>query len=162
MDFITDDDALNEILLLNDLSRYLRVAFDRRADYLHLTRAQWRLLNLLRRNEGIRQVHLAAMMEIEPITLVRQLDRMEADGWIERRSDPGDRRANKIYTTQRIADIVAGVRHVALQLRHEFAEGFTKQEHRAFLDYLARMRDNAAKVAAEEPSDAGMGIFAQG
>ena len=71
--FIHDTDDTNEALLMHDISHQLKICFDRRAQPLGLTRAQWRLLSVLRRNPGIRQSRLAGMLEIEPITLARLL-----------------------------------------------------------------------------------------
>src|SRR5690348_13133430 len=78
--------------LLYDAARLLRRDFDRRARRIGLTRAQWSVLANLVRNEGVNQAGLADIMEIQPITLVRLLDRLEEAGWIERRPDPTDRR----------------------------------------------------------------------
>ena len=69
--FIIDDDAINETLLLHELAHAIRICFDRRAQHLGLTRSQWRVLAILRRQPGIRQTQLADCMEIEPITLAR-------------------------------------------------------------------------------------------
>ena len=87
--------------LLHDVSRLLRRRFDGRARTIGLTRAQWSVLAHLSRYEGINQTALADILEIEPITLVRQLDRLEAAGWIERRLDPQDRRVRLLYLTDR-------------------------------------------------------------
>ena len=81
--------------LLHDVSRLLRTSFDRHARTIGLTRAQWRVLAHLSRNEGIKQVGLADILEIQPITLARLLDRLGADGWVERRPDPSDRRVKR-------------------------------------------------------------------
>ena len=80
--------------LVHDVARLFARRFNQRALlFLGLTSAQCRVLGYLARNEGINQAGLADLLEIKPMTLVRQLDRMEEDGWIERRPDPGDRRA---------------------------------------------------------------------
>ena len=87
--------------LLYDAARLMRRDFDRRARSLGLTRAQWSVLAHLVRKEGSRQAAIADTLEIEPITLVRQLDRLEAAGWVERRPDPSDRRARLLYLTDK-------------------------------------------------------------
>ena len=80
--------------LVNDVARLFGRRFDQngRGRRLGLTRAQCRILGYLARNEGINQAGLADLLEIRPMTLVRQIDRMEDSGWIERRPDPADRR----------------------------------------------------------------------
>ncbi len=151
--FIIDQDDLNEMLVLHDIARQMSMAFDRRADHLDLTRAQWKLLSILRRNPGIRQAQVAAILEIEPITLVRQLDRMEATGWVERRPDPNDRRANQLYLTDKIAGVVTQMRALGVNLRRDALAGFTEVEHRAFLDYLKRIKRNVGQILATKEEE---------
>jgi DNA-binding MarR family transcriptional regulator len=80
--------------LVHDVARLFGRRFNQRALlFLGLTRAQCKVLGYLARNEGINQAGLADLLEIKPMTLVRQIDRMEEDGWIERQPQPGDRRA---------------------------------------------------------------------
>src|SRR5690348_3214881 len=66
-----------------------------------LTRAQWQILAHLQRHEGINQSGLAEIIELEPVTVGRLVDRMEEAGWVERRADPGDRRAHRLFLTER-------------------------------------------------------------
>lgn len=77
--------------LISDVARLLRKRFDRRAAELGLTRAQWRALGNLARDEGMIQSHLADLLEVEKITLARLVDRLECAGWVERRADADDR-----------------------------------------------------------------------
>src|SRR5256714_10708095 len=79
--------------LVHDVARLFGRRFNQRALlFLGLTRAQCRTLGYIARNEGINQAGLADLLEIRPMTLVRQIDRMEDAGWIERRPHPADRR----------------------------------------------------------------------
>lgn len=87
--------------LLSDVARLLRRRFDERARAIGVTRAQWRTLTVLSRNEGANQGALAEMLEVEPITLCRMIDRLAEAGLVERRRDPADRRAWNIYLTDR-------------------------------------------------------------
>lgn len=151
--FIVDQDDINESLLLHDIARQMGMAYDRRAAHLDLTRAQWKLLSVLRRNPGIRQAQVAVILEIEPITLVRQLDRMEKAGWVERRMDPDDRRANKLYLTDKIAGVITEMRALGVKLRQEMLAGFNEVEHRTFLDYLKRMKSNVVAVLAAQEAE---------
>lgn len=147
--FIKDQDETNETLLLHEIARQLCTSFDRRAQHLNLTRTQWRALSILRRHPGIRQNHMAEMLEVEPITLVRLLDRMEKAGWIERRPDPKDRRANQIYLTEKVEDIVKDMRAIALNVRRNALEGFTQEEHSILISYLKRIKTNASYMISE-------------
>lgn len=85
--------------LLNDVTRMLRTYADHETSRLGVTRAQWAVLARLDRFEGLKQSELAEMLDLQPITLTRLLDRLCAGGLIERRPDPNDRRANRLYLT---------------------------------------------------------------
>jgi MarR family transcriptional regulator for hemolysin len=80
-------------------SRLLRNYIDQRAKSRGTTRAQWIVLFRLRQQEGLSQVDLADVLELQPISLVRLLDRLVEHGLLERRHDPRDRRANRLFLT---------------------------------------------------------------
>jgi DNA-binding MarR family transcriptional regulator len=85
------------MFLLNDVARLLRVAADKRARAHGMTRAQWGILIWLERQPGISQKELAELLEVEPITVARLVDRLEARGMVERRPDPRDRRIWRLH-----------------------------------------------------------------
>jgi MarR family transcriptional regulator, transcriptional regulator for hemolysin len=87
------------ITQLVESSRFLRNYIDHRAKGRGTTRAQWIVLFRLREQEGLSQVDLADVLELQPISLVRLLDRLVEHGLVERRSDPRDRRANRLFLT---------------------------------------------------------------
>jgi MarR family transcriptional regulator, transcriptional regulator for hemolysin len=87
------------IMQLVESSRHLRKYIDHRAKSRGTTRAQWIVLFRLREQEGLSQVDLADVLELQPISLVRLLDRLVEHGLVERRSDPRDRRANRLFLT---------------------------------------------------------------
>src|ERR1700739_4451414 len=87
------------IAQLVESSRLLRNYIDHRAKSRGTTRAQWIVLFRLREQEGLSQVDLADVLELQPISLVRLLDRLVQHGLVERRSDPRDRRANRLFLT---------------------------------------------------------------
>lgn len=93
------DPKVNVGFLIHDVSRMMRARFDERAQNLGLTRAQWRVLVHLAGREGLNQSSLAEILELDTVTLGRHIDRLERDGWLERRSDPEDRRAWRLYLT---------------------------------------------------------------
>jgi MarR family transcriptional regulator, transcriptional regulator for hemolysin len=84
---------------LVESSRLLRNYIDQRAKARGTTRAQWIVLFRLRQQEGLSQVDLAEVLELQPISLVRLLDRLVEHGLLERRHDPKDRRANRLFLT---------------------------------------------------------------
>jgi len=87
-------------VVISDVARLLRTAFDRRVRELGITRAQWLALTRLHRHPGISQSDLADLMEIERASAGRMIDRMEANGWVERRALNGDRRVKRVYLTE--------------------------------------------------------------
>ena len=80
-----------------DVARLLKTYADQRARQFGISRAQWAVLIRIDRNEGLKQSELADMLDLQPITLTRLLDRLADNGLIERRADPNDRRANRLY-----------------------------------------------------------------
>jgi MarR family transcriptional regulator, transcriptional regulator for hemolysin len=91
---------------LVESSRLLRNYIDHRAKTRGTTRAQWIVLFRLREQEGLSQVDLADVLELQPISLVRLLDRLVEHGLLERRHDPKDRRANRLFLTARGRELV--------------------------------------------------------
>jgi len=99
--------------LISDVSRLMRRRFDERARALGATRTQWKALAHIARNEGLNQGALAELLEVEPITLTRMVDRLEEAGLVERRRDPADRRAWRLHLTERSHPVLARMREVA-------------------------------------------------
>lgn len=85
------------LLLLNDVGRMIRTEADRRARAHGMSRAQWVMLARLDRQPGLSQKELAELLEVEPITVARLADRLEARGLLERRPDPADRRVWRLH-----------------------------------------------------------------
>jgi DNA-binding MarR family transcriptional regulator len=126
----------------------LRRAFDRRAAALGVTRAQWRALARLSREDGMRQVDLADALDIEPITLCRMVDRLAEAGLVERRADEKDRRAWRIHLTPAAGPILERLRALAEGFLAEALEGIEPSEQAATRTILARVRANVAAGAA--------------
>ena len=86
------------LIILHDVARTLRTRFDQKARATHaMTRAQWIILSRLDRQPGMSQNEMAAICEVEPITVARLVDRLEARGLVERRADPTDRRIKRLH-----------------------------------------------------------------
>src|SRR3954454_6566900 len=105
--------------ILHDVARFLRKRFEQRARELGLTRSQWQVLAFLAPNEGIHQGGLADILEIEPITLVRILDKLESRALIERRQHPTDRRIWLLHLTADAHPILARMRELGDLTRSE-------------------------------------------
>ena len=134
---------------LADNSRLLRRLFDERVRSLGLTAAQARLLLSLERHPNENQVFHAELLEIEPITLTRIVDRLEEAGWVERRSDPADRRARILHLTDKSRGIVTRLRITVETLFEDMLGGFEPQERALFASLLERIGTNLA--AARQP-----------
>ena len=144
--------------LVHDVARLFGRRFNQRALlFLGLTRAQCKVLGYLARNEGINQAGLADLLEIKPMTLVRQIDRMEEDGWIARRPDPGDRRAHRLVLTGKARQILARILDLSTEVRNEAFAGLSEVEGRQLIGLLGRVHANLSErvppLAADEFSD---------
>lgn len=132
--------------LVHDVARLFGRRFNQRALlFLGLTRAQCKVLGYLARNEGINQAGLADLLEIKPMSLVRQIDRMEEDGWIERRPDPGDRRAHRLVLTAKARPILARILDLSNEIRSEAFAGLSAADGRHLIDLLARVHGNLSE-----------------
>jgi len=128
--------------LISDVSRLMRRRFDERARLIGVTRAQWRTLTTLSRNEGINQGGLADLLEVEPITLCRMIDRLEEAGLVERRRDPADRRAWLIFLTTKAHPLLAQLRGLADGMIEGALQGLDDTRRAALMETLGVIRTN--------------------
>jgi DNA-binding MarR family transcriptional regulator len=141
-------------LLVHDVGRLLRRKIDQRAHTIGLTSAQWRVLAAVARTEllnqePLNQVSLAEQLEIEPITLSRLVDRMESAKLIERRPDPADRRAYRLFLTEAARPVVADFRAIAFECVTAALAGVSDAEIDIVTDVLSRIRANLVGRADE-------------
>jgi MarR family transcriptional regulator, transcriptional regulator for hemolysin len=144
------------IAQLVESSRLLRNFIDNRAKSRGTTRAQWIVLFRLREQEGLSQVDLADVLELQPISLVRLLDRLVEHGLLERRHDPKDRRANRLFLTakgRQLVDDLDGLRDaIATDVMRDLSEDAVKTTLRALRDMKDRIKalsDNGDRIAAK-------------
>lgn len=137
-------EPLNDTLgfVIHDVARMMRWQFDRRAQDIGLTRAQWSVLAQLWRDDGVQQKKLAEQMDITAITLTGLLDRLERDGWVERRPDPDDRRAKRIFLTERVAPVVKRIRALGKDVRETALQGLNENEKEQLMALLVKVRSN--------------------
>lgn len=134
-----DDKIRNFGFLVRDVSRLCARRFERNARELELTLAQCKVLAHLARNQGVSQARLAELTETDPMTLVRTLDRMQQDRWIERRPDPADRRAHCLFLMERARPIVERIWRFAEQTRSEALAALGQGEREQLVDLLERV-----------------------
>lgn len=131
--------------LLSDTSRLLRRRFDAKARNLGVSRAQWQVLFALSRNEGINQTGLADYLEVETITLCRMVDRLEEAGLVERRADPADRRAWRLYLTDKARPLLDKLRAIGEEVIAEGLNGIEPDRLALVMETLGQIRCNLAR-----------------
>lgn len=139
------------LILLNDVARITRVRFDQRARARGMTRAQWVILARLSRQPGLSQNEMAAICEVEPITVGRLIDRLEMRGLVERRADPADRRIRRLHllpAAQPILDEIARYREELTEVLLSGVEGSVR-EH--LVDALLQIKNNLTAEPADAP-----------
>lgn len=134
--------------LIKDIARLSSKNFERHADAdtLGLTLEQCRVLVLLEKNQGISQARLAYLTETDPMTLMRILDRLEQNGWLERRRDPADRRAWRLHLQPAARPILKRMWTIAGEARSEALAGLTPAQVAQLLDLLEKIHGNLAAV----------------
>src|SRR4051794_4918764 len=127
-------------VVISDVARLLRTAFDRRVRELGITRAQWLALTRLHRHPGISQSELADLMEIERASAGRMIDRMEANGWVERRALNGDRRVKRVYLTAEAERVHRRIWRVAEATVEDALSDLSAQEAAQLMGLLGRVK----------------------
>jgi MarR family transcriptional regulator for hemolysin len=130
------------VFLVSDVARAMRTYIDQRAREHGMTRAQWGVLARLERHEGMTQAEMAEALEIQPISLVRLIDRLCLHGLVERRPHPRDRRANRLYLTQKGRATLAQLVPVGRTVAGEVLAHFDEPEVADLLQKLLLIRDN--------------------
>jgi DNA-binding MarR family transcriptional regulator len=143
--------------LLHDCARLLRKRFEQNSRGLGLTRAQWQVLAHVNRHEGINQSALADILEIEPITLARILDRLEASGFVERRQHARDRRLRLLHLTDKARPILERIRAIGHATREEALAGLPVAERERLIDTLLQMKGNLLNASIEPEQEAANG-----
>ncbi|NIJ39014.1 DNA-binding MarR family transcriptional regulator [Sphingopyxis panaciterrae] len=131
--------------LLNDTARMFRRAFNARTRDSGITALQSRVLTYLARYPGIRQGPLAELIEVEPITLSRMIDRLEESGLVERRADPTDRRAWQLHLTAQAEPLLDNLRQTAKAVVAEATEGLSDAERDELARLVERVRTNLSR-----------------
>ena len=140
--------------LLVDAARLLRRRFEQENRDMPMTSAQLQIIARLSKNEGIGQAALASLLELEPMTVSRHVDRMVAAGLVERVQDPNDRRARQLFTTEKSRALLAPMRERANTLFDEAQVGLSSKEREAlFVALQVVVRNLCAADASANPAD---------
>jgi len=128
--------------LISDVARLLRRDFDRRVRDTGLTRTQWLVLAHLYRQDGQTQSDLAGQVEMERAPLGRVVDRLEEGGWVRRKADPADRRANRVFLTGKFEPLIEDLTRASEELySHAFA-GVPQKDLDHLIDILQKAKAN--------------------
>ena len=130
--------------LVSDIARLMRRAYKQRQQRSDLTVAQARALVHISRRPGVRQVDLAEMLEVQPITLARLIDQLAHAGLVERRANPTDRRAYLIYPTAAAAHHLSAIEEVAASIRADALRGLDAREAAGVVEALQKIHNNLA------------------
>lgn len=145
----TVDRLENLGFLIRDVYRLLAKRFEHNARELELTLPHCKVLAHLSRNQGISQARLAELTETDPMTLVRTLDRMQQDGWIERRPDPEDRRAHRLYLCDVANPVVERIWKIAALTRSEMLAALSQTEREQLIGLLERIHGTLSALIAK-------------
>lgn len=130
------------LILLYDVARLMRTRADQRARLDGMTRAQWVILTWLERQPGISQNELAGLVEVEPITVARLIDRLEARGFVERRPDPKDRRVRRLHLKAEAQPLLEKIYAYKRELNAAMTEGIDPESLKHLAQSLVRMKAN--------------------
>ena len=145
---------MNFLFSLGELSRLVRAYADRQAARYGITRAQWAVLAKVERSEGMKQSELAELMEMQPITLTRLIDKLCDNGWIERRGDESDRRVNRLYLKKAARPLLGKLAGLRSELTATALEGISPQDAHRMLTQLEKIKDNVrSAIQATEQED---------
>ncbi len=140
-----------------DVARLLKTYADQRARQFGISRAQWAVLIRINRVEGLKQSELAELLDLQPISLTRLLDRLSDNGLIERRSDPNDRRANRLYLKPAAKPLLAQLAELGADMMETVLAGLDDKAIDRMLKELVLVKDNlrgAIGANAQQPEAA--------
>jgi len=128
--------------MLNDVARMLRTYADQKAAQFGMTRAQWVVLARLDRSEGLKQSELAEILDLQPISLTRLLDKLCDSGLIERRADPIDRRAKRLFLTPAARPLLEKLGDLGEELMGTALSGVDRESVQHMIEKLGVVKEN--------------------
>jgi len=136
--------------LVHDVSRLRRIAFDQLMKPMGATRSQWWVIAYLSRNDGMMQTELATLLDVGKVTLGGLVDRLESGNWVERRPDPADRRAKRIYLTAAAQKLLMDMHVAEDRMNARILRGISAKQRSELIELLTKIKHNLADVAAAE------------
>ena len=129
-----------------DVARMMKTYADQRARQFGISRAQWAVLLRIDRTEGLKQSELAEMLDLQPISLTRLLDRLAHNGLIERRPDPNDRRANRLYLRPAAKPLLGRLSELGADMMETVLDGLDAKALDRMLKELGVLKDNLRRA----------------
>jgi MarR family transcriptional regulator, transcriptional regulator for hemolysin len=145
---------MNFLFTLGELQRLVRLYADKQAARYGITRAQWAVLAKVERTEGLKQTELAELLEMQPITLTRLIDKLCDNGWIERRADLTDRRVNRLYLRKAARPLLGKLSGLRSEITATALDGINPSDAHRLLALLESIKENvrnAIQVPVGEP-----------
>jgi MarR family transcriptional regulator, transcriptional regulator for hemolysin len=142
---------MNFLFALGELQRLMRAYADKQAARYGITRAQWAVLAKVERTEGLKQTELAELMEMQPITLTRLIDKLCDNGWIERRNDESDRRVNRLYLRKAARPLLGKLAGLRSELTATALVGINPADAHRLLSQLEAIKENV-RNAIQNPA----------
>jgi MarR family transcriptional regulator for hemolysin len=139
--------------MLSDVARLIRTRADQKARQFGMTRAQWAVLFRVERVEGLKQAELAEMLDLQPITLTRLIDRLCDNGLIERRGDPNDRRAKRLFLTPAARPVLAQLNTLTSDLMSDALAGIDRTMLDGMVGHLGTIKENLRNAIANRGGD---------
>lgn len=137
-----DPVEMNFLFVLAELQRLMRAYADKEAARYGITRAQWAVLAKVERSEGMKQSELAELLEMQPITLTRLIDKLCDNGWIERRGDETDRRVNRLYLKKAARPLLAKLAGLKSEITATALDGISSAEAQRMVAQLESIKEN--------------------
>jgi DNA-binding MarR family transcriptional regulator len=147
------DDAIRFGFLIQDVARFRRVVIDRVLKPLGVTRSQWWVLSFLSRRDGMTQTALAADLDLTKVAIGGLLERMEAAGMIERRSEDQDARMRRVYLAREGTRLIKQLRSQIKDFEIEALEGLTDKELTTSFASLRKMKKTLLRMLADETAE---------
>ncbi len=138
------------LVVLCDVARLVRTLADARAREHGMTRAQWMILVRLDRQPGMSQNELATLIEVEPITVGRLVDRLEARGMVERRPDPADRRIWRLHLKPDARPMLKEIAKARAELNGIMIADVPQKDLQVAVDCLLQMKANVSDTRANK------------
>ena len=148
-------------VVISDVARLLRTEFDRRVRRLGITRAQWLVLTRLHRRPGASHSELAEMMEVEKATAGRMIDRLVANGWVERRTQRDDRRVKRVYLTPEAERVHKRIWRVAEDTVNAALSDLSGRESKQLMALLQRIKKTLVSADGSEETRSGLATAAR-